>query len=127
MIEKCRESRSVLLGAVGGPKWDDMPVDIRPEKGLLAIRKALGLFANLRPAQVMPALVNASALRPDIVEGVDMLVVRELTGGIYFGEPRGREGEKGNRSAVNAMVYDEHEVERITRIAFEQAGCAAIM
>jgi len=105
-----------------------MPVDVRPEKGLLAIRKALGLYANLRPAAVMPALVNASALRPEIVEGVDLLVVRELTGGIYFGEPRGREGEppgpggeKGTRRALNAMVYDEHEVERITRVAFEQA------
>lgn len=121
VIEACRASRAVLLGAVGGPKWDKMPVDIRPEKGLLAIRKALGLFANLRPAAVIPALVNASALRPEIVAGVDLLVVRELTGGIYFGEPRGREGERGARRAVNAMVYDEHEVERITRVAFDQA------
>jgi 3-isopropylmalate dehydrogenase len=121
VIEACRASRAVLLGAVGGPKWDDMPIDVRPEKGLLRIRKALGLFANLRPASVLPALVNASALRPEIVEGVDLLVVRELTGGIYFGEPRGREGEKGHRTAVNAMFYAEHEIERITRVAFEQA------
>ncbi|MFK7898823.1 MAG: 3-isopropylmalate dehydrogenase [Myxococcota bacterium] len=121
VIELCRKSRAVLLGAVGGPKWDDMPVDVRPEKGLLGIRKALGLFANLRPAAVFPALVDASALRPEIVSGVDLLVVRELTGGIYFGEPRGRSGEKGSRSALNAMVYDENEVERITRVAFEQA------
>jgi len=121
VIEQCRKSRAVLLGAVGGPKWDAMPVAVRPEKGLLGIRKALGLFANLRPAAVFPALVNASALRPEIVDGVDMLVVRELTGGIYFGEPRGREGEKGARRAVNTMVYDEHEVARITRVAFEQA------
>lgn len=121
VIELCRKSRAVLLGAVGGPKWDEMPVDVRPEKGLLGIRKALGLFANLRPAAVFPALVDASALRPEIVAGVDLLVVRELTGGIYFGEPRGRSGEKGNRSATNAMVYDENEVERITRVAFEQA------
>jgi len=121
VIEACRASRAVLLGAVGGPKWDDMPVDVRPEKGLLGIRKALGLFANLRPAAVFPALVEASALRPEIVDGIDLLVVRELTGGIYFGEPRGREGEKGSRRALNAMVYDEHEVERITRVAFEQA------
>jgi len=120
VTEACRASRAVLLGAVGGPKWDAMPVPVRPEKGLLAIRKALGLFANLRPAAVQPALVNASALRPEIVDGVDMLVVRELTGGIYFGEPRGREGERGSRRAINAMVYDEHEVERITRVAFEQ-------
>jgi 3-isopropylmalate dehydrogenase len=121
VIELCRSSRAVLLGAVGGPKWDDMPVDVRPEKGLLGIRKALGLFANLRPAAVFPALVDASALRPEIVSGVDMLVVRELTGGIYFGEPRGRSGEKGNRTATNAMAYHESEVERITRVAFEQA------
>ncbi|MBW2424791.1 MAG: 3-isopropylmalate dehydrogenase [Deltaproteobacteria bacterium] len=121
VVEACRASRAVLLGAVGGPKWDDMPVDVRPEKGLLGIRKALGLFANLRPAAVFPALVEASALRPEIVAGVDMLVVRELTGGIYFGEPRGREGEPGSRRALNAMVYDEHEIARITRVAFEQA------
>ena len=123
VIDLCRESRAVLLGAVGGPKWDAMPVDIRPEKGLLGIRKALGLFANLRPANVFPALADASALRPEIVSGVDLLVVRELTGGIYFGEPRGRSGEKasGNRSALNAMVYSEQEVDRITRVAFEQA------
>jgi 3-isopropylmalate dehydrogenase len=121
VIELCRGSRAVLLGAVGGPKWDGMPVAVRPEKGLLGIRKALGLFANLRPAAVMPALVEASALRPEIVRGVDLLVVRELTGGIYFGEPRGRSGERGERSAINAMVYDEHEIERITRVAFEQA------
>ncbi len=121
VIEACRGSRAVLLGAVGGPKWDGMPVDVRPERGLLGIRKALGLFANLRPASVLPALVNASALRPEIVEGVDLLVVRELTGGIYFGEPRGRQGEKGNRTAVNGMFYAEHEIERIARVAFEQA------
>lgn len=121
VIEACRQSRAILLGAVGGPKWDDLPVDARPEKGLLGIRKALGLFANLRPASVLPALVNASALRPEIVEGVDMLVVRELTGGIYFGEPRGRTGEPGNRTATNAMVYHEYEIDRITRVAFEQA------
>jgi 3-isopropylmalate dehydrogenase len=121
VIALCKQSRAVLLGAVGGPKWDAMPVNVRPEKGLLGIRKALGLFANLRPAAVFPALVNASALRPEIVDGVDMLVVRELTGGIYFGEPRGREGAKGARRAYNTMVYDEHEVARITRVAFEQA------
>jgi len=121
VIELCRSSRAVLLGAVGGPKWDGLSVDTRPEKGLLGIRKALGLFANLRPAAVFPALVEASALRPEIVSGVDMLVVRELTGGIYFGEPRGRTGEKGNRSATNAMIYHEDEIARITRVAFEQA------
>jgi 3-isopropylmalate dehydrogenase len=121
VIQACRESRAVLLGAVGGPKWDAMPIDVRPEKGLLGIRKALGLYANLRPAAVFPALANASALRPEIVSGVDLLVVRELTGGIYFGEPRGRSGEKGDRRALNAMCYHESEIERITRVAFEQA------
>jgi len=121
VVEACQQSRAVLLGAVGGPAWDAMAVDVRPEKGLLGIRKALGLFANLRPATVFPALVEASALRPEIVAGVDLLVVRELTGGIYFGLPRGREGELGSRRALNAMVYDEFEVARIARVAFEQA------
>ncbi len=121
VIQARRSSRAVLLGAVGGPKWDAMPVDVRPEKGLLGIRRALGLYANLRPAAVFPALADASALRPEIVSGVDLLVVRELTGGIYFGEPRGRSGEKGDRQALNAMCYHESEVERITRVAFEQA------
>jgi 3-isopropylmalate dehydrogenase len=111
----------VLLGAVGGPKWDALDVKLRPEKGLLRIRKDLGLFANLRPAAVQPALVGASSLRPEVVVGIDLLVVRELTGGLYFGEPRGRSRVAGLRSAVNSMVYDESEIERITRVAFEQA------
>jgi len=121
VIDLCRESSAVLLGAVGGPKWDAMAVDVRPEKGLLGIRKALGLFANLRPAAVIPALADASTLRPEVVEGIDLLVVRELTGGIYFGEPRGRGEEGGKRRGWNTMVYDEDEVARITRVAFEQA------
>jgi len=121
VIATCRESKAVLLGAVGGPKWDDMPVATRPEKGLLGIRKALGLFANLRPASVFPALIAASTLRPEVIDGIDMLVVRELTGGIYFGEPRGIDREGGVRKAINAMVYDEHEIERICRVAFEAA------
>jgi 3-isopropylmalate dehydrogenase len=121
VVEHCRKSRAVLLGAVGGPKWDAMPVDTRPERGLLRIRKELGLFANLRPASVFPALVAASSLRPEVVDGIDMLVVRELTGGIYFGEPRGRETVGGKRRAVNAMVYDEDEVARIARVAFDSA------
>jgi 3-isopropylmalate dehydrogenase len=121
VIELCRASSAVLLGAVGGPKWDDLAVDVRPEKGLLEIRKALGLFANLRPATVIPALAEASTLRPEVVKGIDLLVVRELTGGIYFGEPRGRGEEGGKRRAWNTMVYDEEEVARITRVAFEQA------
>lgn len=121
VIERCRESRAILLGAVGGPKWDDMPVDTRPEKGLLGIRKALGLFANLRPAQVFSALKDASSLRPEVVDGIDMLVVRELTGGIYFGEPRGIDRSGPVRRAVNSMVYDEIEIARICRIGFEAA------
>ena len=121
VIALCRESRAVLLGAVGGPKWDALGVDVRPEKGLLGIRKALGLFANLRPAAVIPALADASTLRPEVVHGIDLLVVRELTGGIYFGEPRGRGEEGGKRRGWNTMVYDEDEVARISRVAFEQA------
>ncbi|MDP7073343.1 MAG: 3-isopropylmalate dehydrogenase [Myxococcota bacterium] len=120
-LERARGSRGVLLGAVGGPKWDAMPVDVRPEKGLLRLRKELGLFANLRPAAVFPALVGASTLRCEVVEGIDLLVVRELTGGIYFGEPRGEALVDGRREARNTMVYDEVEIARIARVAFEAA------
>jgi 3-isopropylmalate dehydrogenase len=112
---------AVLLGAVGGPKWDAMPVDKRPEKGLLRIRKELGLFANLRPASVFAGLEHASSLRPEVVDGIDLLVVRELTGGLYFGEPRGRALVEGKREARNTLVYDEVEIERIARVAFEAA------
>ncbi len=121
-VEAARQAGAVLLGAVGGPAWDDLPVETRPERGLLRIRKELGLFANLRPATVFPALVGASTLRPEVVEGTDLLVVRELTGGIYFGEPRGRGTVEGRREARNTMVYDEAEVARIARVAFEAAG-----
>jgi 3-isopropylmalate dehydrogenase len=120
-LARARESRAVLMGAVGGPKWDAMPVDRRPEKGLLRIRKELGLFANLRPAAVIPALADASTLRREIVEGIDLLVVRELTGGLYFGEPRGSALVGGRREARNTMVYDEVEIARIARVAFEAA------
>jgi 3-isopropylmalate dehydrogenase len=116
-----RECRAVLLGAVGGPKWDALPVDTRPERGLLRLRKELGLFANLRPAAVFPALVDASTLRREVVEGIDLLVVRELTGGLYFGEPRGQSLVEGRRQARNTMVYDEVEIARIARVAFEAA------
>jgi len=116
-----RESQAILLGAVGGPKWDALPVDTRPEKGLLRLRKELGLFANLRPAQVFPALVEASTLRREVVEGIDLLVVRELTGGLYFGEPRGQAIVDGRREARNTMVYDEVEIARIARVAFDAA------
>jgi 3-isopropylmalate dehydrogenase len=114
-------SRAVLLGAVGGPKWDKLPVDRRAERGLLRIRKELGLFANLRPAQVFPALADASTLRREVVEGIDLIVVRELTGGLYFGEPRGQAIVAGRREARNTMVYDEVEIARIARVAFESA------
>src|SRR5690606_15559840 len=113
---------AVLLGGVGGPRGDALPVDRRPEKGLLRIRKALGLYANLRPASVFPALVEASTLRPEVVNGIDLLVVRELTGGVYFGEPRGMgTNAAGRREARNTMVYDEDEIARIARVAFESA------
>jgi 3-isopropylmalate dehydrogenase len=121
VVERARKERAVLLGAVGGPAWDALPVDRRPEKGLLRIRKELGLFANLRPARVFPALAAASTLRPEVVEGIDLLVVRELTGGLYFGEPRGTARVAGRREARNTMVYDEVEIARIARVAFEAA------
>jgi 3-isopropylmalate dehydrogenase len=120
-IDRAKASRAVLLGAVGGPKWDAMPVGQRAESGLLRIRKELQLFANLRPANVFPALVDASSLRPEVVEGIDLLVVRELTGGIYFGEPRGQSVVNGVRQASNTMVYDEMEIARIARVGFEAA------
>jgi 3-isopropylmalate dehydrogenase len=121
VVKLARQSRAVLLGAVGGRKWDAAPVERRPEKGLLRIRKELGLFANLRPATVFPALAGASTLRPEVVEGIDLLVVRELTGGLYFGEPRGRAVVERKRVARNTMVYDEVEIARISRVAFEAA------
>ena len=121
VLAEAKRSRAVLLGAVGGPKWDTLPMDLRPEKGLLRIRKDLGLFANLRPASVFPALADASTLRREVVEGIDLLVVRELTGGIYFGEPRGTALVEGRREARNTMVYDEVEISRITRVAFDAA------
>ncbi len=111
----------ILLGAVGGPKWDQLAPDRRPEKGLLRIRKELDLFANLRPASVFSALEDASPLRREAVQGVDLIVVRELTGGLYYGEPRGRADQDGVRRALNTMVYTEPEVERIARVAFETA------
>ncbi|MBD5608466.1 MAG: 3-isopropylmalate dehydrogenase [Desulfovibrio sp.] len=121
-IDACLAADAVYLGAVGGPKWDSLPMDKRPEKGLLGIRKALGLFANLRPATVWPELASACLLRSDIASrGVDLLVVRELTGDIYFGQPRGIEQKNGLRVGFNTMIYDENEIERIAKIAFEQA------
>jgi 3-isopropylmalate dehydrogenase len=121
VVDRARKCQAVLLGAVGGPRWDDLPVDRRPERGLLRIRKELGLFANLRPATVFPSLAGASTLRPEVIEGIDLLIVRELTGGLYFGEPRGIAMVSGRREARNTMVYDEVEIARITRVAFEAA------
>ncbi len=118
----CRQSHAILFGAVGGPKWDDAPQERRPERGLLALRKGLDLFANLRPATCFPMLVDASPLKRSIVEGTDLMVVRELTGGLYFGEPRGREAfADGGERAINTMSYTSREIERVTRAAFDVA------
>lgn len=118
-----RKADAILLGAVGGPKWDNLPAAQRPERGLLAIRADLDLFANLRPAILFPQLAQASSLKADLVAGLDILIVRELTGGIYFGEPRGiREREDGEREGFNTYIYRESEIERIARLAFELAG-----
>lgn len=121
-VAACKKADAVLLGAVGGPRWDTLDPAIRPEKGLLGIRKALGLFANLRPATLFPELAGACLLRPDIVgKGLDLIVVRELTGGIYFGKPAGTEVRDGKRTGWNTMIYDEEEIARIARVAFEAA------
>src|SRR5512134_3192416 len=110
---------AVLLGAVGGPKWDPLPFEVRPERGLLGLRKSLGLFANLRPAKVHAPLLDASPLRRELVEGIDLVVVRELTGGIYFGEPRGIRMENGVETGINTEVYTRPEIERVARVAFD--------
>ncbi len=122
-VAACKAADAVLLGAVGGPKWDTLPTAIRPEKGLLGIRKALGLFANLRPATLLPELAGACLLRADIAaQGLDVMVVRELTGGAYFGEPVCEEDLRdGLRTSYNTMIYNEEEVRRIARVAFEAA------
>lgn len=117
----CRRADAILFGAVGGPEWDTLPRKVRPEQGILALRKAFDLYANLRPAKLFPALADASTLKPAVIEGVDILVVRELTGGLYFGQPKGiqkvPEGERG----VDTLVYTTPEIQRIARIAFEAA------
>lgn len=120
-LEVCQRADAVLLGAVGGPKWDNNPKELRPETGLLGIRKALGLFSNLRPAVVFDCLKDASTLKPEVLEGTDLIVVRELTGGIYFGEKYRRDTENG-QEAVDTSSYNVKEVERIVRQAFEIAG-----
>ena len=120
-LAEAKQSEAVILGAVGGPKWDSLSMDKRPEKGLLKIRAGMDLFANLRPALLYPELASASTLKEDVVSGLDLLIVRELIGGIYFGEPRGIEGEPGQRVGFNTDRYSESEIERIGRIAFEAA------
>jgi 3-isopropylmalate dehydrogenase len=120
-IERTRRADAALLGAVGGPKWDAVEPALRPERGLLQIRKELGLFANLRPVSVLPSLAASSPLKPEIVADVDLLVVRELTGGIYFGEPSRRWTDESGRAAVDTLIYRDHEIERIVRLAFELA------
>lgn len=121
-LERARQADAILLGAVGGPKWDKLDRAIRPEKGLLKIRSRLGLYANLRPALLYPQLVDASSLKPEVVSGLDILIVRELAGGIYFGEPRGiRVLENGEREGFNTYKYSESEIIRIGRTAFEMA------
>jgi len=120
-LELCKQSDAVLLGALGGPKWDNNPPGRKPENGLLALREGLGLYANLRPAKVYPALANASTLKRDVIDQVDLLIVRELTGGIYFGKPRGIKVEDGEEVGVNTEVYRTSEIQRIARVAFEAA------
>ncbi|HEX2278198.1 MAG TPA: 3-isopropylmalate dehydrogenase [Candidatus Tectomicrobia bacterium] len=124
-LRLCRESDAVLFGAVGGPKWDNIAPEIRPERGLLRLRQELGLFANLRPAKVFGALVDASPLKRDLVEGLDIVTVRELTGDIYYGEPRGVSAVEGGERGVNTMVYTTAEIDRIVRLAFEIARTRA--
>lgn len=114
-IAGCKKADAILFGAIGGEKWDNLPRDKRPETGLLRIRKELGLFANLRPTRIFDSLLDSSSIKKEVLKGVDLLVVRELTGGLYFGEPRGREGNR----AFNTMVYTKDEVKRIAKVAFE--------
>ena len=121
-LEICRQSDAVLLASIGGYKWDNLPRSQRPETGLLGLRSGLGLFANLRPATILPQLLEASSLKPEIVEGVDIMVVRELTGGIYFGSPKGIfEMEDGQQRGVSTMAYTSSEIDRIGKVAFETA------
>ena len=121
-LELAKAADAVLLGGVGGPRWDDLPMASRPEKGLLGLRQGLGLFANLRPALLSAPLASASSLKPALVADLDILIIRELTGGIYFGEPRGIETRDNERVGFNTMVYSEHEIERIARSGFELAS-----
>ena len=117
----CQKADAVMLGAVGGPKWDNPDGKVRPEQGLLALRKGLGVFANLRPVKVHPDLISSSPLKPEKLTGVDMIVVRELTGGLYFGQPKGRETVNGHERAVDTLVYTDEEIRRVVQLAFRLA------
>lgn len=121
-LEQCRNSDSVLLACIGGVKWDSNPRELRPESGLLKMRKEMGLFANLRPAKVLPQLIEASTLKREVVEGVDVMVVRELTGDVYFGTPKGIDVVDGERVGYNNMIYSESEIVRIARVAGDVAS-----
>jgi len=120
-VEMCKEGDAVLLGAVGGPKWDDPKAQTRPEDGLLRIRKDLGLFANVRPVKTYDQLIDSTTLKPEVIQGVDMVVIRELTGGLYFAKPKRRWQSATGRRAVDTMGYSEKEIERILRVGFEMA------
>lgn len=120
-LADCQASDAVLLGAVGGPKWDDPAAKDRPERGLLALRKGLGVFANLRPVKVHPALIDSSPLKPEKLKDVDILVIRELTGGLYFGQPKMRETREGKQYAVDTLEYYDYEIQRIIELAFDLA------
>jgi 3-isopropylmalate dehydrogenase len=120
-LKMCKKADAVMLGAVGGPKWDDPLAKVRPEDGLLAIRKAMGLFANLRPVKVFPMLADGANLKPEVIRGVDFIFVRELTGGLYFGKPKKRWQTAKGRKGVDSMLYSEQEIERIVRVGFELA------
>ena len=121
-LEACKAADAVLLAAIGSPRFDSLPREQRPESGLLALRSGMELFANLRPVKIVPALIGASSLRPEVVEGVDLMVVRELTGGIYFGQPKGRVQADGEERAFNTMTYSDSEIDRIARVAFKLAA-----
>ncbi|HMG24345.1 MAG TPA: isocitrate/isopropylmalate family dehydrogenase, partial [Kofleriaceae bacterium] len=120
-LAACRKADAILLGAVGGPRWDDPRATVRPEQGLLGLRKRLGLYANLRPVRVHPALAAASPLKPALLLGVDLVFVRELTGGLYFGRPRVRDVSDGRRRAIDTLEYSEDEIARVVRLAFRLA------
>src|SRR5580765_4846306 len=121
-MEKAKAADAVIFGSVGGPKWDKVPYDVRPEAGLLRLRKDLALYANLRPAVTYPALADASSLKRELIEGLDIVILRELTGGVYFGEPKTiTDLGNGQKRAIDTQVYDTYEIERIGRVAFELA------